>query len=96
MRPLIKMLDRLCGLISRLLLIVGGMTLTAMIVLACSNMIMRGAMGTPIQGVYELMGFFGAIVSAFALAATQMRKGHIALTMLAGKFPPWWTAGSTP
>jgi len=88
MHTLIRRLDTLCALLSRLLLLVGGVTLTAMIALACANMIMRGAFGSPIQGVYELMGFFGAIVSAFALAATQMRKGHIALTMLAGKFPP--------
>ncbi|MBU1001601.1 MAG: TRAP transporter small permease [Proteobacteria bacterium] len=84
----IHVLDTLGRVLSRLLLIIGGVMLTAMMILACSNMFMRGAMGAPIQGTYELMGFLGAIVSAFALAATQMRKGHIALTMLAGKFPP--------
>ncbi|WP_172961759.1 TRAP transporter small permease [Desulfovibrio ferrophilus] len=88
MSTVIQLLDALGRFLSRFLLIAGGVMLTAMVALACANMFMRGAMSAPIRGTYELMGFFGAIVSAFALAATQMRKGHIALTMLAGKFPP--------
>lgn len=87
MNTTIHVLDILGRFLSRFLLLVGGVVLTAMMVLACSNMFLRAAMDAPIQGTYELMGFFGAIVSAFALAATQMRKGHIALTMLAGTFP---------
>ena len=40
----------------------------------------------PVKGTYELMGFFGAIVAAFALGYTQVSKGHIAVDILVDRF----------
>jgi TRAP-type C4-dicarboxylate transport system permease small subunit len=40
----------------------------------------------PIKGTFELMGFFGAIVTAFALGHTQLSKGHIAVDILVDRF----------
>jgi len=68
------------------LLVLGGIVLVMMMCLACANMVLRGV-SAPIKGTYELMGFMGALVTAFGLAATQNRKGHIALTIMAGMFP---------
>lgn len=72
--------------LSRLLLAVSGLLLTGMMLLACSNMLLR-AFGEPIQGTYELLGYMGAVTIAFGLAATQRQKGHIALTVLTDLFP---------
>ena len=80
-------LDTVVNRASSVLLALGGVVLVAMVALACANMFMRGALGAPIRGTYELMGFTGALVCAFALAPTQIKKGHIALTMIAGKLP---------
>lgn len=80
-------LDAVVHRASTVLLALGGAALAGMVALACANMFMRGALGAPIRGTYELMGFAGALVCAFALAPTQIKKGHIALTMLAGKLP---------
>lgn len=85
---LIALLDTLCKTLSRLMLILGGTTLAGMMCLACANMFMRGAMSAPIRGTYELMGFFGATICALALAPTQLKKGHIGLTIFKGKLPP--------
>lgn len=85
---LINGLDAVVSALSKILLVLGCVMLVGMTALACANMFMRGAMNDPIQGTYEMMGFCGALVCAFALAPTQVRKGHIALTMLQGKFPP--------
>jgi len=81
-----KILTRLSAFLSNLLLWIGGAALILMMLLACANMLLRGVW-VPVKGTYELMGFFGALTAAFALGHTQMRKGHIALTVLAGKLP---------
>jgi TRAP-type C4-dicarboxylate transport system permease small subunit len=83
----LALLDSLCAALSRVLLALGGLFLVAMIALACANMFMRGALHTPIRGTYEMMGFLGALVCALALAPTQLRGGHIALTMFQGMLP---------
>jgi len=41
----------------------------------------------PISGTYELMGFAGALLTAFALAYTQVKKGHISVDVLVNVFP---------
>ena len=38
------------------------------------------------KGTFELMGYFGAIVTAFALGYTQLNKGHIAVDVLINTF----------
>lgn len=56
-----------------------------MIVLTCANIISR-LVWVPIIGTFEMMGFFGAIVTAFALGYTQLKKGHIAVDVLVNTF----------
>ncbi len=73
--------------LNSVLLWAGGALLVAMMLLAGANMLFRG-IWVPIMGSYELMGFFGALTIAFGLGATQRAKGHIALTILSGVFPP--------
>jgi TRAP-type C4-dicarboxylate transport system permease small subunit len=80
-----QLLKNINDVISRALLVLSGIMLTAMMLLACSNMLLR-TLGRPVQGTYELMGYFGAVTIAFGLASTQKMKGHIALTVLAGVF----------
>lgn len=60
--------------------------MTAMMVLACANMVFR-AVWIPIKGNYELLGFFGAVMTAFGMGFTQKQKGHIALTIFSGVLP---------
>ncbi|NCO61249.1 TRAP transporter small permease subunit, partial [bacterium] len=63
---------------NKALMMVAGCFLVAMIVLACANIFLR-LVWLPISGTFELMGYFGAVVTAFALGYTQMSKGHIAV-----------------
>jgi TRAP-type C4-dicarboxylate transport system permease small subunit len=56
-----------------------------MIVLTCANILFR-LVWVPIRGTFELMGYFGAIVTAFALGYTQMKRGHIAVDVLVNTF----------
>jgi len=40
----------------------------------------------PVRGTFELMGYFGAIITAFALGYTQSKRGHIAVDILVSGF----------
>jgi TRAP-type C4-dicarboxylate transport system permease small subunit len=57
-----------------------------MVLLTCANIVFR-MFWVPVSGTYELMGFSGALLTAFALAYTQIKKGHIAVDVLVNVFP---------
>jgi len=79
-------LDKISAFLVRLLSWIGGFFLVGMIFLTCANILCR-FVWVPIKGTFELMGFFGAIVTAFALGYTQMKRGHIAVNILVDTFP---------
>lgn len=79
-------LNKISQFLNRTLLIIGGIFLMSMILLTCANILFR-ATWVPIRGTFELMGFFGAIVTAFSLGATQQKRRHIAVDVLVNRFP---------
>lgn len=79
------LLKKICETLNRILLIFAGFFLIGMILLTCSNIVLR-LVWVPILGTYELMGYFGAVSTAFALAYTQTKKGHIAVDILVNIF----------
>lgn len=83
---MIDMLDKLSGVIAKALTFLAGIFLVGMMLLACSNMVLR-AVWVPVQGTFELMGFMGAVVAAFSLAFAQRQKSHIAVGILLKRFP---------
>ena len=80
-----EFLDKISRLLNQVLIGVAGSFLIAMILLACANIFLR-LVWVPIRGTFELMGYFGAIVTAFALGYTQIRRGHIAVDILVRLF----------
>jgi TRAP-type C4-dicarboxylate transport system permease small subunit len=82
-----SVLEKISEILSRVLTIFAGIFLAAMILITCLNVFSR-LFWDPIKGTYELMGYFGALVTAFALGYTQMKKAHIAVDVLVTLFPP--------
>jgi len=80
-----KLLIKINDVLNKLLTFLGGLFLVVMVVLTCANILSR-LVWVPIIGTFELMGFFGAIVTAFALGYTQVKKGHIAVDVLVNTF----------
>lgn len=72
--------------LNRVLMALGGILFSTMIVLTCANILSRQVL-VPIPGTFELMGYFGAVVTAFALGHTQGTRGHIAVDVLVNMFP---------
>ena len=80
-----KMLDNLSLFLNRLLLWIGGCFLAIMILLIGANIFLR-VVWIPIKGTFELMGFLGAVVTAFALSHTQRNKGHMGIDVVVNLF----------
>ncbi|UCF84779.1 MAG: TRAP transporter small permease [Desulfobacteraceae bacterium] len=79
-------LDKLSKFLNQVIACIAGGFLVIMVLLTCANIFLR-MVWIPIKGTFELMGFFGAIVTAFALGYTQIKKGHIAVDVLISTFP---------
>ena len=81
-----ELLDRISRVLNEILIWIAGVSLVVMILLTCGNIFLR-LVWTPVKGTFELMGFFGAIVTAFALGYTQIKRGHIGIDILVNQFP---------
>lgn len=72
--------------LNKLLTLTGGLFLLGMILLTCANIFIR-QFYLPIRGTFELMGYAGAVVTAFALGYTQFTNGHISVNVLVNMYP---------
>ncbi len=84
---MVEFLNRVNKVVNDVLMWVAGFMLAVMIILTCANIFCR-LVWLPIRGTFELMGYFGAVVTAFALGYTQIKKGHIAVDIVVLGFPP--------
>jgi len=64
----------------------GGLFLIGMVFLTCTNILLR-EFNFPVRGVYEIMGFFGAVIFAFSLAYSGLKKEHLYVPILFDRFP---------
>ena len=81
-----RFLERLSRLLNGIMIGIAGVFMVAMVVLTCSDIVMR-RLWKPISGSVELVAFFGAVVTAFALGYTQTRRGHVSVDLVIGLFP---------
>ncbi|NLX06653.1 MAG: TRAP transporter small permease [Phycisphaerae bacterium] len=86
MTRLIATLRRINRALTRVLIAVAGLLLVGMMALTCADIFLRQAW-RPVPGSVELVGFFGAVVTAFALSFTQNRREHIAVDILFQHYP---------
>jgi TRAP-type C4-dicarboxylate transport system permease small subunit len=80
-----EQLEKISRFLNQVLIWIGGFFLVAMILLTCANIFLR-LVWTPVRGTFELMGFFSAIVAAFALGYTHIHRGHIGIDILVNGF----------
>jgi len=81
-----SILEKFSRLMNHGFILVAGTFMVAMILLTCANIFSR-ILWVPVKGTFELMGFFGAVVTAFALGYTQAKKAHISVDILVNRFP---------
>ncbi|MGD2124761.1 MAG: TRAP transporter small permease [Desulfobacteraceae bacterium] len=78
-------LDRVTRFLNQVLMLIAGGILGIMILLTCANIFLR-IVWLPIKGTFELMGYCGAVITAFALGYTQVKKAHIGVDVLVLRF----------
>jgi len=78
-------LEKISNILNQVLLWIAGLFLLAMISITGANIILR-LFGLPLRGTFELMGYFGAVVTAFALGYTQIKRVHIAVDIVVMRF----------
>lgn len=81
-----KYLEALNDFVNKILVILGGIAVLALMVLATGNVVLR-MFSMPYRGTYEIVSFLGAVVIAFALGFTQKTKGNIVVDILTDRFP---------
>lgn len=81
-----KHLDMIYAFINKILMIIGGIAVLALMTLATTNVVLR-IFNMPYKGTYELVSFLGAVVIALALGFTQKTKSNIIVDILTDKFP---------
>lgn len=79
-------LQALNRFLNRVLVVLGGISVLALMALATGNVILR-IFHMPYRGTYEIVSFLGAITIAFALGYTQKTKSNIVVEILSEKFP---------
>jgi len=79
-------LEKIDDFLNKILMFVGSVAVLFLMSLATINVCLRFFFNAPYRGAYELVGFSGAIVIAFALGYTQKRKDHIVVDILTEKF----------
>ena len=80
-------LEKINIFLNKILMIIGSVAVLSLMSLATGNVVLRFFFNAPYRGAYEVVGFLGAIVIAFALGYTQKRKGHIVVDILTERFP---------
>ncbi|RJR16916.1 MAG: TRAP transporter small permease [Desulfobacteraceae bacterium] len=78
-------MDRISEWLSRIMTVLGGTAVLALMALATGNVCMR-MFGAPYRGTYEVVSFLGAITIAFALGYTQKKKSHIVVDVLSDRY----------
>jgi len=80
-----EFLDRATKILNQVLVCIAGICLAVMVLLVCSNIFLR-IVWLPVKGTFELMGFLSAVITAFALGYTQIKRGHIGIDLVVMQF----------
>ncbi len=80
-------LRKIDDILIKVMMVIGALAILALMMVATMNVFFR-IVDVPFRGAYEIVGFLGAVVIAFALGYTQKRKDHIMVDIATRKFPP--------
>jgi TRAP-type C4-dicarboxylate transport system permease small subunit len=61
---------------------VASAALVLMMALSCADIFGRYLFNHPITGTYDIVGLSGAVLAAFAMPYTMLKKGHVAVELL--------------
>ncbi|NLO28471.1 MAG: TRAP transporter small permease [Actinobacteria bacterium] len=80
-------LDRWVVFLTRILFWVAGAGLIGMLLLIVADVIGIKVFSHPVPGGIEIVAFLAVVAIAFAVAHTQVMRGHVAVDFIVGRFP---------
>jgi len=80
-------IEKTVHFIARCLNWIAGISVVAIMVIVCINVIGRSLFGAPLKGTVDILSQMGVLVIACAIAYTQVVKGHIHITLLLDRLP---------
>jgi TRAP-type C4-dicarboxylate transport system permease small subunit len=87
LQPSAFSLSAVAARVPRAMVAVAAVLLVLLMLLSGVSVVAR-LCGAPFAGEYELAGFAGALLAAFALAETQRTRGHVELDVLTRRYTP--------
>ncbi|MFW2367263.1 MAG: TRAP transporter small permease [Desulforhopalus sp.] len=82
------MLATIANKLSQVLIAIGAAMLAMMMFLTAVDVGLRYALNRPLAGAFELVGYMMAIFVPFSIAYCAQQKGHVAVDLIMGLFPP--------
>jgi len=79
-----RRLEQLSALLNRALAAVAGLLLVGMMLFTVADMVLR-ALGRPVAGSYEVIGWLSAAAMALALGYTQLHRGHVSIDLVTAR-----------
>lgn len=86
-RGLLNRLDKCIVLLTRILFWIAGAGLVAMLLLMVADVIGIKVFSHPVPGGIEIVAFLAVVAIAFAVAYTQVMRGHVAVDFIVERFP---------
>jgi TRAP-type C4-dicarboxylate transport system permease small subunit len=86
-RGVLGRLDKGIVLLSKILFWIAGAGLVGMLLLIVADVIGIKIFSKPVPGGIELVTFFAVVAISFAVAHTQVMRGHVAVDFIVEKFP---------
>jgi len=85
--PAIARLDRYIAVLTKILFWIAGLGLVGMLLLIVADVIGIKIFSKPVPGGIEYISFLAVVAIAFAVAYTQVLRGHVAVDFIVEKFP---------
>lgn len=83
----LSVLDRYIVFLTRILFWIAGAGLVGMLALIVADVIGIKVFSQPVPGGIEYVSFLAVVAIAFAVAFTQVMRGHVAVDFIVEKFP---------
>lgn len=85
---LLEKFEKFVILISKWFNVIAGIGIVAMLVLVTADIIGNKVFKYPIPGGIEFVTFIAVVAIAFAIAQTQLMRGHIEVEFIVDRMPP--------
>ena len=82
MQRAILLIHTILGFIERAFALVAGITVMALMLVVCAEVLGRSALNAPIRGSIDIVSQLMAVAAAGGIAYTQSRQGNVRMTIL--------------